>query len=740
MYSYCSSGKFIPSQALPIKNSASLVVSSVYNTIVPIGDRRKRTAEKANIVKSRYLEHLVAFNSGGFIHVYQFNGQHFEHVHEQMHSGTDLLDIANLGTAAAPVPVLIVHSSTAKASLQEISYLSTGPFTENVNARLEFCLQQKAVRSEEKNFQAIQNLFEVAPKKSSSMNGEPIKIDSLTTSPHSSLTVTDIEVNPEFASELSTVQIDVADLDTVDIEYFKKIRQLSEATFNLSSSISAEEQSILNGDYVLTDRANEMSGSLQIEVVNADELSGNSIFIMGKTISLSDSSKDLEGLLDNIVINNGPGDSTLISEVIEFEDVQLIGSYDVSTIGNVPVSDFASAGESDGIDIMGTVTFEAGAAFHEALTIENKVNGLYNLDASNVLLRTGEQTFTVPIKFDHAVAFDNLKASTYNGINLDVLRQSVNVGKDFILQTDLTVDDLEIRGNVEAKVGVLGEDLSVTLVDGLELLSTSMKKSVKNEIHLPYNFAQIEANTVTSQLVSALSWPSDFVKISDTLHPLAHPGNLGFEILNTENAGNIAVDTKIVSGSDEIDVDSNGQMDLLLVSYESASITYDVLGKKTFVEIQLKADSSVNGSVFGFDMPTLNSYAATETVIINNFTEVESVHICSSGIVNIGHLKLRNLSIKTNCSLTPGCVDNNLTNVYTNGIRRNTESLPAGNAYVFEQAIFNENVNVASLNGVDPEVDFIQLDETQRTLGVEFTFKDRVVFMEDLKVCMKAFL
>ena len=132
-------------------------------------------------------------------------------------------------------------------------------------------------------------------------------------------------------------------------------------------------------------------------------------------------------------------------------------------------------------------------------------------------------------------------------------------------------------------------------------------------------------------------------------------------------------------------------------------------------------------------MPTLNTYAASETVIISDSTEVESVHI--AGTVNIGHLKLNNLLLKTSCS--EGCVDNDLTNIYTNGIKRNTQSLPAENSYVFEQAIFNENVDVSSLNGVDPEVDFIQLnDDGARSIGVEFTFKDRVVFLEDLKVCV----
>ena len=126
-----------------------MVVSSVYNNGL---------TDASSILKSRYLQHLVAFNADGKIYVYQFDGQHFVKIHEQSHSGTELMDIAYLGTAASPAPILIVHSSAAKVTLQEISYSSTSPFTETVNTRLEACLQQKAVRTEQANFKAIENL------------------------------------------------------------------------------------------------------------------------------------------------------------------------------------------------------------------------------------------------------------------------------------------------------------------------------------------------------------------------------------------------------------------------------------------------------------------------------------------------------------------------------------------------------------------------------------------------------
>jgi len=724
------SGRFRPFQALPATN----VVSVLAYSSKPVN------LASADGYPNSHLDQLVMLLTGHDTEVFQYDGVKFalQATFKEDHDVTSL-ELVNLSGAvdeknnnARPV---VVKDIRGGSTMQDLVFASSDAlsYSDEFSSKLGFCLKQKDDQVRERNYKNLQHVFEAAPKKSKQAEGFHLK--DLTFEIGSSLTASDVEVNPDFKTK---AELAVESMDTLDMDYVRKVEKVNEVNDNITKAIEDMKERVeKDPSAVLVNQTNVLQGNLILDEVEGLKLAGDRIiFPESSSVNLAsdnDMEVDFEDFLDNIVIVGG---DTAVNDPygrffldnVSFENISLAGRYEVKKLGDFKVGDLAKTGE--GLVVAGNFILKDGATFQGDVELDGLINDEIKMDREKLLLRSGDQDFKEPAVFKFVTNFENLVVDKYNDIDMSIMERSLNKETDFTLLEDLTIKNLEIEGDVMARMGALNPDLSYdSLIDFEELFATAMRKSTLNNVQIKHVYKQLEAADISTGDINQLSWPDDFVKIKDDGNSLDHSGTLVFDELITQDGGRIVVKDRISDGVTDIDVDENGNLDVLLTTANTPAF-YErrVSGNKTFEEIELRADSTVTGKVFGLDMPTLVGFVSSGEIDIPDDVEIDSAMLTGNTLID--HLTLHNITMDTDCLTVDGCIRNNLAEIYFDGVQRDIEVFPEGIHNLFvDQANFAENVNVESLNGHDPGSEYIPLQGSlSRTVTKDLIFKDKVVF------------
>ena len=379
------------------------------------------------------------------------------------------------------------------------------------------------------------------------------------------------------------------------------------------------------------------------------------------------------------------------------------------------------------IFVKGRTTFTQGAKF-DRLTVGSIENTTF--EASKLLLRTGNQEFTDTPAFS-AVHFHDLKAERINNVDLTIIEKSYNYKDNRLgFVEPLTVSHLEVSGNVEANIGILDSQGNVMKhIDLHEIDDYALKKNgTRQLIKVPHHFAKLVANRIVNnnQTINKKQWPEEFVGIrSEQSHPsLHHTTNI---YLGDAEFSSLTVKSKIVDNQDQAEIlVDNGALDIALLNSPNT-----FTGHKTIKNIGLQKNSEVTSqTVFGMNMPTLNSYVSNaEIPFTAPLTLSDQLQL--NGEVSLGDVVLGpNGAIYTINEINQPVLSN-LSTLYSDGIRRNVSALPDLVSSI-SYAAFEKDLSVTTLDGLSPKSEYLRLSGASPRSLSNVRFMDEVKFTKDI--------
>jgi len=529
-----------------------------------------------------------------------------------------------------------------------------------------------------------------------------------------------------------TSKVQITGLNTVDENFGTEATAIKTDLGTLKSGVDSLTNEMDSKSYLTCGVENEFSGDLVIKDLDASTLTGTKLYLGEDPYNLKSSTTsatvNVHTLEDEVVLIGGPNVASTgvaFDKAIVAGDIAIAGDYRVTKLAGAAVADYAQITDATNLVVInGKTTFTDGATF-STLDVENL--DTTPLDLSKLLLRRTNQDFTDAATFS-GVHFTNLEASTMNNLDLTIMDESVNYGETLVFDKPLSASKIEIVGNVETSIGVT--DAQGTLLEEIDLHKldeTSMKKTGPQLVKISHKYDTIVASKIVdnSATVNQKAWPENFVgiKTEQAHEALTHTSNM---ILGDVDISNLDVTGKIVDAQDsaEINVEVSGELDIALLNAPNT-----IAGAKTIKEIHLYKNSDVSSKkVMGLNMDTLNSYVSEGTIPFNDAKTLDNFKL--TGEVTMEKL-VSNGAIHTECGEATGCVRNDLSTTYNNGIRRNTATLP-NIISEFSNAIFDADVSVTTIDGVSPADAYVRLEGANPRELTELVFKDEVKFAQDI--------
>jgi len=728
VFKYVHDGWFVPYQTL-VTNGRTLAVKAFVELDLSVP---RTTDDGSGLVQytNRRLKHAVVLlhvvNGLVKLVIYQYDGIKFEEAMSTTFSTSQSAELIKLGKleyidlsleTASHMPVLLINSP-AGTIMYEFIFASEISFYQETDKKLDFCLNELEHRRKTRNFRELRNIFSHAPRSSVALQ-KGLQVEDVVIGYNSTLTIEEIKLSPSTESAYK-VELITENLQTISDHYIDKVVELNERMENLTAASESTMLSLASDSIARTDKTNVFTGPLHLKNVQGTELKGIRLSGMNDLKNTHGVSINIEQLKQNMVVIDGLtrielGYTQMLFGSITMDSIVINNEYEIQELeGHSPADYVVSDGRSQ--KIRGELIFKEGATFIKDVT----TNVVHSTDSSdhlltrqNVLLRNGDQTFNDSVNFKVRVEVDNLETNYYNGVDMSIMSNAVQITDKLILKSSITVNSLVLNGNLHAKIGVLDEQLNLQeVVDFASMLAFGMRKNKKNNVLLLHHYTTVNASVDTKDLVNDREWPLAFV---NKQIDLIHPGEVVFDDLVFSSGSMLEISSFMSSGGNSISI-IDGKPDVLLVS--------DVYGNnlvnatKHFTSIDLESNSTVSGRVLGFNMTVMKDLVEEGESSFDNRITINKATL--NGDVIIKTLKTSDGIIYTSCS--DDCINNNLQSLYKSGVRRRAETLSAFNIHL-DEAVFKENVNVSSINNLNPDEDLVLLDgNSMRTLNnITFT-------------------
>jgi len=670
------------------------------------------------------FEHLV-----GFLHTdaedftfYQFDGKKFTKViNVDTLVPNSVLETVDMSTdSSSPNYNLLTYDEHEKYVLLKPQFDGTNSkSSKEKDEKLRACLLQSVDRIENQNFDNLHKIFLKAPTKTSLPQ---ITVDSLSLSEPSSSIIKEAIIQSD---GIENVEMSVEGLNQVDISYPESIATLDSQLNIASKNLSDLKADVEGSEFAKVGATNIFTGNLKFIDTNADTLTGNladfSTFHVPDSIDYNSIQ-----FTENMLLVDGPTAAAeirsghLIDTPMNFESIGIKDIYLVNKLNDVSIDMYVN-GSKESVEITGSLTLAATNTFTkniEAVSVNDNV-----FSASTVLLRSGDQTLGTVVFNSHVTAGD-LDVDTINGVDLTITKDSVLIGDEIKFGEEITVNGtLTINGKVTRSDLVINTVDGDQVVDIDDLLIRHMRKSVENIVKVEHHYVDAKGDLTSNEFSH---WPTDYVDSNSGELTFT---NITFENIIVNETGAVEVAAKLMDRDDGYTISVlNAEGDLPFVSLESSDDPILITSSKDLTTLNIEADSTMSGTLQGFDLADIKEYSESGQKINTDNYEFTSSELKINGDTEIKNLKLVGL-LKTKCS--ESCITNNVEQVYNEAIKLNTTQIDNANLH-FMKMSFNQDVSVNDINDIDPENHFIELEgDNAKTLsGVNF--HGEITFDENL--------
>ena len=298
----------------------------------------------------------------------------------------------------------------------------------------------------------------------------------------------------------------------MDDNYPSQVAALANDVKNASDYFRSLQERVESPHFARADANNTFIGPLKLMNVSGSELTGHTLELTPEFSILKSSTAEINTTdhFANMLIIVGPNanEDYAIESLVECTNIVISGVYNIPRLNNVGIQDYANA-SVDEIEITSTLTFTAGSTFNGAITAEKINNETFS--ESTVLLRNGNQELT-SLNFDVKLFVENIEVDEINGIALEIVDRALTITDNMNVQFNLTVENLEINGPVEADLFARREDDSYVEVDFEDLVGNHLRKSVNSVVEVRHKYSvAVGEKVVSDTLVNEANFPQDFV-------------------------------------------------------------------------------------------------------------------------------------------------------------------------------------------------------------------------------------
>jgi len=562
--------------------------------------------------------------------------------------------------------------------------------------------------------------YTLAPKEADLASG--IQIDDVTF--EGEVNVINTKVLTQNSTNLKFV---VEDLQSIEDSYPDTVTSLNTLATTSAAKLDTFT-SLLGSTSVRTGQDNSFAGPITLSNVVGTELGGEKVVLIDDefhilkdekaevtTIDTMDFYKNLCLIKGNNVVESG----FLINKEVTMDHIEIDEGYDIEKISDSLVLDYVDSSQ-DAVSLTGVVTLDADCQFNAGVNVDTVNTAAF--DKTTVILREGDQTME-NLKFGNTVKFNTIHLNNVNGADLQIVDQALIVTPDLTISKDLAVNSLTVD-KVSATFKAENSQSGQNVVFFDDLLNNHMKVAADSIVAIPHQYRKkVTVDDIAVSDINDSQWPEHYVKINGGT--IDHSNTV--EIEQTSFTNGITVKGELTDGTNSLNIIPENWK-LPIVPLNGAE-PVTLAETKSFNTIILESDGTVNEKLQGLTPVDLQSRVSTGEKQHSESLTVSTV--LAQGTHEITTLELQNSgSIKTDCDTA--CVENNLGNLFNNkGIKRaathiNTATLE------FDMAEFSSNVDVTSIDGINPASEWVTLDGSSERILNDVSFNSVVNFDNDV--------
>ena len=726
-------GMFIPMQTLQILETCQSVqtFSIEEDPVAVTPDHTKFTVSN--------LKHFVSvLTTAGKLIIYQYNGHrfvkaHYRQIFNPLALGIDIdidtdidIDIIDLSTTSKPDKRLLFRIGSEIKLLTPAFYENAFDMSTASTNCLNYCLGKSQIRDDTQSTKKLYHEFQYAPKVDDLAVG--LRLHDLEFAEGSSLSVTEATMESRHGSDATnhadvSLNIQVENLEVITDGYPALVSALKDQVVVAKTTLDQLVTAVNHEDIPKLDGVNDFVGSLNLVNIEGHELTGVDIHLDENSNVLGNSDRETlntENFFGNMMIIGGgsiPVAGYIITDLLQLADLKINDEYNIKKLHNAAVEDYVDSSKVEET-INGKVTIAVDCTFKDtvmATTINDN-----NVDNTVLIHRSGFQTLA-ELTVSGTVQFNHLIITDFNGENLNILDNALTVNNDgtLVITEGLTVKTLTITGETDTNLKV-STDSSQIGMDFNDLIKNHMKIDGNNEVALKHHYTSVTTTDIIVPLIETSSWPEDYVNIKTGT--ITHSGIVNLP--NAEFIGGITVLGKLVDSDDLYEVIIESGDVLPFVHTADETNTYTINAAKTFIAgIKLNAAATVNGLLQDLDPVYIKSGVTIGKIVFSDPIEVSDVSI--SGNIEITSAILVDGLMLTVCG-NGQCTINDL-NILNIGIA--TSATEIQNAVLtFDRITFENNVNVADLDGIDPHSHFVLLDGTEERVLNDISVRSPISF------------